>query len=238
MIYAFVFLISTFSSFVQAVTGFGAAVIMLLFFSFFMPVMTVTALSGAMCIASNVSNSVTYRRQIRWKLLPIPVLIYFVVSYFGIRLAQAMDTVLLKRIFGAVLVILAVYFLFFAKKIRIRATTLSSVICGVISGVTGGMFGASGPPMVVYILAATDTKESYIGTTQMFCLLTGLWALGVRIFTGYYTFEMIPMIVVGVLGILVGQFIGVKVVRKISVETLHTSVYVMLAISGVMNLLM
>ena len=237
MIYAGVFLVSAVGAFIQAVTGFGAAIFMMLFFSLWMPITTATAVNGALCLVSNITNSWTHRKHIRWRLIPLPAVTFLIVSYFAIRLAKSMDTALLKRVFGAVLILLSVYFLFIAKKLRVKATPASSALCGGISGVTGGMFGASGPPMVVYFLAALDSKEAYLGTMQMFSLVTGLWSLGVRLTTGFYTVKMLPMIALGAVGAVIGQVIGVRVVHKISPDTLRTAVYIMLAVSGIINML-
>ena len=237
MIYVLVFLVSAFGAFIQAVTGFGAAIFMMLFFSLFMPITDATAINGILCLGSNVTNAVTYRKHIQWKLIPLPTIAFFVCSFASIRLAKVMDTGLLKKVFGVVLILLSVYFLFIAKKIHIRSTPLSSAACGAVSGVTGGLFGASGPPMVLYLLAATDTKEAYLGTMQMFCLVTGLWSLGVRLANHYYTAAMLPSIALGIVGVLIGQFIGAKVVHKISADTLRVIVYCFLAVSGVINII-
>lgn len=236
MLYVLVFTVSTLGAFIQAVTGFGAAIFMMLFFPHFMPVTSAAALNGVACLASNVTNTVEYRKHVNYKLLPLPVAAFFLWSFLSIRLSKMLDTGLLKMIFGAVLLLLAVYFLFAAKKLKIRPTPASSLTCGSVSGVTGGMFGASGPPMVVYFLAATGTKEEYLGTLQSFCLLTGLWSFAVRLANGFYTVSMLPLLLLGVAGVLLGQWIGTRVVHKISVDGLRIAVYVMLAVSGVINL--
>lgn len=236
MIYAVVLIVAVLAAAEQAVTGFGAAIFMMLFFSYFMPVTTAAALTGVMCLASNVSNIILHWKHIQWKHLILPVASYFVISFLAIRLSMRIDTGWMKKIFGAVLILLSVYFLFVSKKIRVRPTAAASIICGSIAGVTGGLFGASAPPVVVYLAAATDTKERYLGTVQGFCLLTGLWSFGVRLFSGFYIVELIPLILIGVAGVLAGQFIGTKVVHKISADVLRIAIYVMLAVSGVINL--
>lgn len=45
------------------------------------------------------------------------------------------------------------------------------------------------------------------------------------------------LMLLGAVGILTGQLIGVRVVSRISADTLRKAVYIMIAVSGIVNLL-
>ena len=78
----------------------------------------------------------------------------------------------LSKIMGTVLLVLAVYFIFFSSKVHLKGRFgLPDWAAGAVSGFCGGLFNIGGPPMVAYFLSVTDDKEKYNATLQMFLQL-------------------------------------------------------------------
>lgn len=222
---------------IQSVTGFGSGIFMMVFFPIFFPILGASALSSAISLAGSGSLAWHYRKHCQWKLTLIPALVYILVSSVAVLLAPYLPTATLKKVFGVFLMILAVYFLVFSSRLKIKANLASATVCGTLAGILGGLFGIGGPPMVIYFLAALDDKEEYLGTIQLHFFVTGVYMLLFRIYKGIYTMDMIPYTILGMVGIMIGKKLGTKIVDRINADTMKKLVYAFLGVSGFLNLL-
>ena len=234
---AVVFLAPIAAGFIQAVTGFGSGIFMMVFFPALFPILGASALSSSISMVATCSQAWRYRKLSDWKLILIPSAIYILVSSVSILLAPYLPTAVLKRIFGAVMVLLSIYFLTISGKLKVRANLTSVTICAVISGIMGGLFGIGGPPMVIFFLAALDDKEEYLGTIQFHFFVTGVYMLVFRIYKGIFTIDMIPYTILGMVGMMIGKKIGTKIVDRINADTMKKLVYAFLGVSGFLNLI-
>lgn len=222
---------------IQSVTGFGAGIFMMVFFPAFFPILNASALSSSISLAGTCSLSWHYRKQSEWKLTLLPSVVYIIVSSVSILLAPYLPTAALKKFFGVFLIILSIYFLTISGKLQIKANIVSATICATLSGVVGGLFGIGGPPMVIYFLAALEDKEKYLGTIQLFFLITNMYTLFFRIINGIYTLDLVPYTVLGIVGIMIGKKVGVKIVNHIDAATMKKLVYAFLGFAGLTNVI-
>lgn len=222
---------------VQALTGFGAGIVQMLFFPMLVPILSASSLSGAISLMLAVGMAWQYRKHIRKELLIAPAIFYALASALVLSLADLIDTTVMLKIFGAFLIVLSVYFLFFSGKIRVKANVTTAAVCATISGIVGGLFGIGGPPMVIYYLSAMEDKREYLGTIQAFFCFTNVYTLIVRLIKGYYTADLLLPTAVGIAAILLGQLIGGKIQAKINGDTMRKLVYAFLGVTGVINLL-
>ena len=234
---AVVFLTPIIAGLIQTVTGFGSGIFMMVFFPMLFPILGASAISSAISLAGTCTLSWHYRKKCQWKLTLIPALVYILVSSGAILLAPYLPTDLLKKVFGVFLMLLSVYFLVFSSKLKIKATLLSATVCGTLAGILGGLFGIGGPPMVIYFLAALDSKEEYLGPIQFHFFVTGVYMLFFRIYKGIFTMDMIPYVILGMAGMMIGKKIGTKIVDRINADTMKKLVYAFLGVSGFLNLL-
>lgn len=234
---AVVFLTPIIAGLIQTVTGFGSGIFMMVFFPMLFPILGASAISSAISLAGTCTLSWHYRKYCKWKLTLIPALVYILVSSGAILLAPYLPTDILKKVFGVFLMLLSVYFLVFSSKLKIKATLLSATVCGTLAGILGGLFGIGGPPMVIYFLAALDSKEEYLGTIQFHFFVTGVYMLFFRIYKGIFTMDMIPYVILGMAGMMIGKRLGTKIVDRINADTMKKLVYAFLGVSGFLNLL-
>lgn len=110
-----------------------------------------------------------------------------------------------------------------------------AVLCAALSGVVGGLFGLSGPPMVIYFLAAMPDKKSYLGTIQTFFFFTGVYTLGFRIYAGVYGANLVVLTMLGMASVWIGMFVGDKIVNKLDAMMMKKFIYVFLGLSGLLN---
>ena len=222
---------------VQGVTGFGASIVMMLFFPYLFPVLRASALSSAITLAATVSMTWAYRRHIHRELILFPAVCYIVATTAVLQYADRLPSDVILKVFGVFLIILSVYFVCFSGRLQLKATPATAAVCAAVSGVASGLFGIGGPPMVLYYLAALPEKEDYLGTIQAFFLLTNVYTLAFRVYKGYFTVDLLPMLLLGMAVIFLGNLIGQKIINRINADLMRKVVYIFLGITGVINLL-
>lgn len=224
-------------AFVQAASGFGFGIFVMMFFPLCLPNygMCVT-LSGLLSIGTTVVTTIQYRQYIAWRKLLIPSICFCVISAVIITIAAGQADSLMKRLLGGALILLSMYFLFLGKNMKIHATPAAGVAAGSLSGLLSGLFSIGGPPMVVYLLAGTDSKEEYLATIQAYFTVTNLFTLAVRAMNGMVTKTVFSYAALGLVGIALGVFLGRKVFRKLDANRLRFIVYLFMAASGVITL--
>ena len=221
---------------IQAVTGFGAGIIMMLFFPSFFPVLEAGALSAAINLTATGATSWKYRKKIEFRLTVVPSVFFIFAATAALSLVSYVSTDILLKLFGAFLVMLSIYFLTTSGNLNVRGILLTAGICSLISGVASGLFGIGGPPMVVYFLAVLQDKKRYLGTIQFFFFITGSYNFILRILKGIYTAKMIPYTLLGIVAVMIGKHIGEKIVDRINRDTMQKVIYVFLGLTGLMNL--
>lgn len=224
--------------FIQGVTGFGSGIVIMMVLPYlFEHIYEASATSATICMFLNMAMCYTYRKHVNFKKIILPVIIFVMASTLSISYASMINTRLLKGIFGAFMVILSIYYIFIAKNAKVEANYKTMIVCCVLSGLCDGLFGIGGPLMVLYYLASTNTKEEYLGTLQALFVCTNLINFGLRIYNGYIQVSMFPYIGLGIICVLIGLMIGNKLVSKLNIETLKKCTYILIGLSGVLNLI-
>jgi len=223
---------------VQTVSGFGFAIFVLTFFPYFMPSTAESVATAAMLSLTTAAYNVwLYRDSICRRILMPPLISYLLCSTAMIWLSAGQPDAVLKKLVAAALILLSLYFIFFSKRIHIRPSPVTGTVCGLLSGVLGGLFGMSGPPMVVYLLEATDSNDAYFGTIQCFFALTNIVNTAMRAVTGTVTPAVLVFVAVGIIFAFAGRWLGARLFTRLRPEPLKRCVYCFMAVSGVVMLL-
>ena len=218
---------------VQALTGFGTGVIMMIGLTMILPLANAGALSGCIQIPLQIAIMITYWKHIRWSMLLKPLPCYLGVSALGIILVTGRDVSGFKLLFGILLIALACYFIVFNGKISVSGGWKSACICGGSAGLLSGMFGIGGPPMAIYTLAVTNAdKAAYLGTIQTFFFIATSYNTILRFIRGAFLPETLPLAAVGIAAVLIGKKIGTAIVNRIDTYTMSRIVYIFVGISG------
>lgn len=225
------------SGLVQAITGFGGAVVMMMFLPLFLSMNIAPALAGLTCIPTCITMAIRYRKKINRKYVAVPTLIYLVSSSICIRIASQVDLDGLKAVFGLLLVGLAVYFSFFSSRLKLEPNLRTAFLCAGISGITGGLFGIGGPLLVLYYLAISRDKEEYLGTVNLVFTVTESYSAIVRYFSGIISPDLLPWILSAFAAVLVGRYFGSMVIDRIDADIMKKCIYVLLALAGIITFL-
>ena len=236
MLWIMVFCAGVMAGVVNALTGFGAGIMMMTVLPSYFDMLTAPALSTATTSPINALQAWKFRRYLRWDVCLVPTLVYLACSTLAIRVAGDMDLRLLRMALSAFLIVLSGYFLVLADKTSIRANWKSALVCSVISGLCNGWFGIGGPLMALFFLSATKTKEAYIGCTQFLFAFTNFFNILYRIYLGIYTLPLLLVIGTAVVGTALGRKLGMLLFHRIDRERLKKLVYLFLGLAGAINL--
>lgn len=232
--YLWIFLISAAGGAVQSMTGFGMAIVIMTVYPVLFPFASAIALSGFVCTGNNVVIALRYRKHIRWSRLWLPTIVFLAVNIVVVQISYKINVGYLKAYFGLFLLALAVYFLLFAKKVKLKGNHVTAAVSSAACGVTSGLFGIGGPLVVPYYLAVADgNKYVYLATIQIAFIFQNIVGIVTRAINGSVTVDLLLAIIPGVLGMFLGTWVGGKVVDKINADVLTKIIYFFLAAVGI-----
>lgn len=223
---------------VQGITGFGGGIVMMMVFPMLFPLTQAAGINAAILVFLNSTMVFVYRKHIDLKMV-LPVFLFsIVVSSATIQIAAGASSLIIKKLFGGFLVLLSIYYLFIKKDSRPAPMNLAvSLLFLTVSAVCDGLFGVCGPMLVVYFLARCEERYDYLANLTTSFLLLGGYNTCFRIYTGILQAEHLLYILCGAAAIITGGLIAKKIADKLNAELLTKAIYIMIAVSGVSNLL-
>lgn len=222
---------------VQSVTGFGAAILIMIFLPLIFSMTAAPAISDVITMTIAFAMFWRYRKSVSLRKMPLAILVYLVVSTCAIHQSAFLNTGILKLSFGIFLVILAGYFLFFSSKTAVKDSPAVNMLCGGLGGLCGGLFGIAGPPVSLYYLAVSKNKEEYLGTVNAFFSITVIFNVISRIRSGFLTVEQLPYVVCGIAAIQTGCVVGSKISGRIEMENMKKCVYALMIFAGIVSVI-
>ena len=223
---------------VQGITGFGSGIVMMMILPMFFSLPQSAGISTAICMFLNISMVYTYRKSVNFKKVIIPSLCFLLICSTTIYFSTMFDQVLMKKILGIFFIVLSIYYLFINKSNDRKKLSLSvTVLFILISAICDGLFGIGGPLMVIYFLSQTHNTHEYLGIIQSFFLVNCIYNTGFRIMNGILLPEHLMLIGIGAISIMIGGMIARKVVDKLDGMVIRKLTYIMIGISGIINLI-
>ena len=190
----------------------------------------VICFSGAML--GNITNVLPMVKKVNKIQVLVPVISYCVATFIAIKLSMGIEVAVLRRMLGCMLFALAIYFVLFNGKIKIKPSMRNAVIAGALSGIGGGLFAITGPPMAVYYLSALEDKYEYMATIQTYFFLTSGCTLILKLVTGTFGYFSPIWAVYLVLGVVIGGIVGKKTFSKLNPDMVRLCVYIFMGLSG------
>lgn len=230
-------LVSLTAGIVQSVTGFGAGIVIMLFLPLYLPMNVAPAISNGASFPLAWAILFRYRREANYRLALVPIIVYLAISTIAIKISATINLDYLQIVFGFLLIALSGYYLLFSGKIVLKQSLRTACLCGILSGLMGGFFGIGGPPLAIYFLSTTKSKEEYLGTINFLFSVTSTYQFLARIGVGLFTGAQVPLLLCCIAMILVGRFAGSRIVDRINGEQLKKCVYGFLGIAGVTTII-
>ena len=219
---------------ISIICGFGLGIFTMMFLPHVMD--NTLACAAVVAITSLFQSAWVcyhYRKKVQWKNIVFTAAGYFIFSAFGVIFGKNIPTHLLKVCLGVLMIGLAIYFVFFSARIRVKPTPVNGLIAGSLGGIMSSLFGVGGPPASVYFSSSYDDKEVYLATIQTYFMLSNLYVTSVRAVNGLITRQVLVVSALCIVGMTIGTFIGKKVFDKINADGMRKAIYTLMAVSGI-----
>lgn len=222
---------------VMGVTGFGAGMVIMMVLPVFYSLTESAAIAGVVGTVLNAQMAIRYWKHIHFQTLVAPTIAYMILCALLIRFSTEVDQALIQKGFGVFLICLCIYYLFLQKDDHPHKKSLSlSVLCIAFSAVFDSFFSIGGPLLVVYFMARTDSTKAYMGTIQAFFFINYAYSSVVRVINGILLPSHLAVTLVCSAAVLLGGVIAQKLVSRLDEQMVRKLIYIMIGVSGVLNL--
>eukprot|EP00168_Porphyra_purpurea_P007110 TRINITY_DN1878_c0_g1_i5.p2 TRINITY_DN1878_c0_g1~~TRINITY_DN1878_c0_g1_i5.p2 ORF type:complete len:456 (+),score=213.41 TRINITY_DN1878_c0_g1_i5:600-1967(+) len=211
------------SAFIQALTGFGFAIVSvgvlsqmewIAHSSIFNDLQPVAAVLGGIVGWSLVLPEI---HKVKWRELAPLLIASTVATPIGALLFESIDPSVALRALGAVIFGFVVYSLTGVKVPRALGSKPGAIALGALAGAFGGAFDIAGPPLVVHAQAAEwspangDFKRNILTVVSVNSLLVIGWDIVSGRAADFYVSDFViyslPMVIVGIVA---GKWLGSK----------------------------
>ncbi|MDQ0222600.1 sulfite exporter TauE/SafE family protein [Streptococcus moroccensis] len=221
------------AGFTQASLGFGSGIVIMIFLPTLFPIAESAAISSSITMVLSALMVRRYSRFINLKKVVFPAIIYSIASVLSIYYSGYIHATYAKIGFGIFLLSLSVYQFIFANKNNKDLGYFKSLIFIILSGIFSGLFGIGGPLMAIYFLKVCQSKEEYLGITQLFFISNSIFSLLTRISTGILEVGHMPIILIGIVGILCGFWLSNRFIRIKEITRFKIYIYQAVGIVGI-----
>jgi len=222
------------AGFVQGLSGFAFGLTAMSFWAWSLEPQLAAVLVVFGSLTGQVIAAVTVRRG-----FDLPRLLPFVLGGFvgipiGTWLLPMLDAQLFKAMLGTLLVLWCPAMLFADRLPRIRhAPPGADALAGGLGGVMGGLGGFTGVIPTLWCTLRDMRKDEQRAIIQNFNLATLAVTMGVYVWRGLVTREMLPMFAVVAPAMLVPSLLGARLYVGLSEATFRKVVLSLLTGSGI-----
>lgn len=223
-----IFLLATF---VQGMTGFGAALIAIPLLCLIMDV----KLAVPLCLLNNLIMitfmAYSLRRDLQWsKIIPLQVGAIPGV-YVGVLLLKQVDPNILKLFLGVILVCYGMSNLLF-KFPSFKIPKVWGYLVGFFAGTSTGALSAGGPPVIIYTTLTNWSKNEIKATLTGFFLCNCYVAVAMQAYNGLVTGQVLQIFAITVIFVGLGTFSGLRISAQINRNFLLKIVNIFLILMG------
>jgi uncharacterized protein len=238
---AFYVLVLTGAFAVRSAAGFGAGLIAVPMLAFILPVSTAVSVATALTALTSMRQVRRDWRQIAWRQFALVVSYTVIGIGVGFYFIRLLDENALRRGLGVFLIIYSVHALLTMNTSRVLPTRWHSGLAagaGIIGGLCSALFGGgAGPLYVVYFDLLRMEKDAFRATMSAIVLIGGAARMAGYGSYGFYGHSTLALLVLGLPLVLVGSWLGDRIVYRLSTQTFSRCVGALVLLSGVALLL-
>ena len=217
--FAFYMLVMTGAFAVRSAAGFGAVLIALPMLAFVLPISTAVSVITALTAITSVHQLGRGWRRVAWPHFAIMAFYSTIGIGLGFYVINLLDEHMLRRGLGVFLILYSLYALATAGAAPVLPSGWRRALAagtGVVGGLLGTLFGAGvGPIYVVYFNTLRMEREIFRVTMSTVVLLGGAARIAGYARLGFYEASSITLIAIGLPLVVVGSWLGDRVIRKL-----------------------
>ncbi|MGW8123897.1 sulfite exporter TauE/SafE family protein [Roseivirga echinicomitans] len=215
----------------------GISIIIVALMVFVFDAKASTGILLPMLLVGDVSAVIYYNRHAQWKYLfrLLPFMMLGVV--LGTFVGKEMNEELFRKSMAIVIFISAVIMFWWdrRKSKAVPQHIAFAGFMGLTAGFTTMVGNLAGSFSNIFFLAMRLPKEAFIGTTAWLFLIVNLFKVPFHVFSwGTITWETLQVNLVTVPVILLGLFIGIKLLKKVNDKLFRQFILAMTAIGAIL----
>lgn len=220
-----------FAAFVQTLSGFGFALVVMPLMTLVVGLRTAVPLVALTGLTLYTVNLIRYRRAVNVHqvlrlgaacALGVPVGLWVLVN---------VDESIVKLLMGLILIAYAAYNLARPTVLRLRSHRWG-YIAGFIAGCLGGAYNTPGPPLIVYGSLCRWPKEEFRAVLQTLFFINAVLTVSSHYVAHHLTTAVLAFYPYAALALLLGVMIGSRVDAKLNRDRFRTIVTVMILLLG------
>lgn len=221
---------------VRGGAGFGGGVVIVPLLALIAPLQTVVPATSALNTLSGMTEGLRSWRRVEWREIAriMPFAITGVIA--GVWLLTRIDPKPLSRFLGVFIMLYAAYMLKskgVMPRIPNRYVTPLAAVLSIAAGVMGSLFGgAAGPLYAMYLSALNLARDHFRATMTMLMLTLGGTRIIGFLLAGMYTQKVLLLLLAGLPLMLLGGYLGARLVRRFDQQRFNTLVGCILLASG------
>jgi hypothetical protein len=201
------------ASLLQAILGFGSALVAVPLALLFLPKETVVSSMFMMSLSLNGFLSVRIKEPISYR----PVVIMFLASLLGLPVGVWILTAIpldLMQVFVGCLVVVFTALLQWGK-LRLPQSAVLTAIAGFFSGLLNTSTSMSGPPVLILLAGQGMPKDRFRRTLATFFFVSGLVAALALVVTGVMTPQRVSYGVVAIPFVFLAGYVGDRISARV-----------------------
>lgn len=221
----------------SGIKGIGIIIVVILAFVFGEKASTGVLLP--MLICADIFAVIYYNRHAQWKYIKILLPWMIVGVLVGVWVGNDISETIFKRLM-AIIIIVSVLIMFYTESRqskKVPTNKLFSSGTGFLAGFTTMIGNLAGPISNIYFLAMRFPKNEFIGTAAWLFFIINVFKLPFHFFVWKtVTKETLVLNSVLIPAVIIGFFIGTKIVKRISNVNYRRFILIVTAIGGVVML--
>jgi uncharacterized membrane protein YfcA len=225
-----------FAAFIQALSGFGFALMVMPLITIFIDLRTAAPLVALAALTSYIINVIRYRQAVDLRQVLRLGAASALGTPVGLWALVSVDEFVVKPLLGLILVAYAVYRLVHPTELHLCSSRWVYP-AGFIAGCLGGAYNTPGPPVIVYGSLRQWSRAEFRAVLQAFFFLNATLVVASHCLARHFTPAVLTLYACAVPALLLGIFVGSRADSRLSRDRFRTIVTGMILLLGLSLLL-
>ena len=204
----------------------GVGILAILLMALAIPGKTSPGIILPMLLFADILAVIYYHRQCQWSILfrifPLTA-VGVIIGYYSV---DHIPTEIFEKVLGLIILVILSLEVFISSRKKNENSTNTVIekksnwiiisFIGIAAGISTMIANAAGPIFGIYLLQMGLTKKEFVGTRSWFFLILNLFKIPFSASLGLITFETLKLDFIFIPVILLGAFIGYKVLKLIN----------------------
>jgi len=252
--YAIVCIVAIIVSALTLFSGFGLGTILMPAFALFFPLPVAIAATAVVHLANNIFKVILVGKKANWQVVLRFALPGAIAAMIGAWLLSILSTIppvityltgnyihevdIIKLVIG-ILILLFAFLDLLPKFQKISFDKKYLLLGGALSGFFGGLSGNQGALRSAFLIKSGLDKDAFIGTGTVSAVIVDFARLliyGISFYTLKFTTiskDIYGLITAAIIAAFAGSFIGVRLVKKVTLRAIQIIVGIMLIMVGI-----